>query len=179
MRAMLMAAALTLAGAAWAEQVTVLKDFASGGFEFTYGTWEGNITTGPEYVSIKPPATDSGGAGAVMLNKAVAPGAKLRLTARIGAGNQTTQINVVLQDQDTVQGKEGFVYYFPVTGLSTQDFVTVEKNIGEPDLINEAIDGVPNFSATEGGLVGWQLQGTHSMGAAMSIEVKKLELVEP
>ncbi len=170
---------LALAVSAQAEQVSVLKDFANSGFQFAYGSWEKNVVVGPEFVSIKPPATDSGGAGVSVANKAISAEAKIRLTLRVTPENQTSQINVVLQDQDGVQGKEGFVYYFALSGVATGEFVAVEKRVSEPDTTDSTIDGMPNFSATDGGLVGWQLQGNHSMGDVMSVEVKKIEIVEP
>ncbi|MCS6771942.1 MAG: hypothetical protein NZ740_07950 [Kiritimatiellae bacterium] len=171
-------AELPLANAASGVHVLLSGDKGKG-IKYRYGTWEnpGAIQFVNQVMEISPPATDEGGAGSSLNQKAVLPpSAFIRVIARLGPQNKASGFNIVLKDRDP-EGVEHHVYRIPATRLVENDFQTIDIPIAASDLINNRANGVPDFM--EGGLEGWEIQGNFEIQAPIHLFIKRVELVIP
>ncbi len=177
-RVLTMAAIALLAGSAKAD--LVLSVFDNTGLDYTYGSWAGATTPGLTYLTIDTPATPSGGGGVGGLSLVFDPtGQSLSLTARLGAGNQASRFNVVLQDSDA-SGSESFVYFFSAASFNAATFTTVTVDLashGFYSVQSGTPDGVLNPDGS-GAMTGWQLQGNYANNTdVMNWEVDNVAVV--
>lgn len=167
--------AIAIGSTARADQSVVVLFPRAAGFDYEYGSWKGAVTRAGDKVAIAPPADESGGVGASASEVRFGAGAIVRVTARVGAENQTAAFNIVLKDNDP-DGVEDFVYRFSVDRFSQKEFLTAEVPITTVSWLNNRKNGIPDF---EDGLAGWEIQGTHEGAASIHVEISKIEIVIP
>ena len=140
-------------------------------FDYTYGTWNGNVLPGPTFLSIDGTATDNGGGvhlfpGSLDLSSYAATG-KLQIEAKLLAGNAATGFYVNLFTSNSTYT----VYQFSTAGLNDATFTLLSLNLASPSI--EVGGGVTNWTS----ITKFELQGNYASGAALDLGVRNLEVV--
>ena len=150
-----------------ARAAVMLNDFQNTGFEFDYGSFTGNITVNPTYISISN-ATEQGGAGTngSWDLSTYYPSGQVRIQARLISGNLADNFNVILA---TNPGTDYHLYQFSTASLNTSTFTTLTFNLNAPTFSSGTMDWA--------NITQYQLQGDYSTTDNFSIEFRNLEVV--
>ncbi|MDG4556634.1 MAG: DUF11 domain-containing protein, partial [Candidatus Contendobacter sp.] len=100
---------------------TILSDFDGTNFGFAFGSWTGQTTPGPTFVTIGGLATEQGGAGNFPFAATNFTGMGVAMTAQLGAGNLASEFQVHLIDGADNRA----VFVFPATSFTNTSFATV------------------------------------------------------
>lgn len=150
-----------------ASGTVMLRDFQGTGFDFEYGSFSGNVSTNPTYVSVVN-ATESGGAGVNLtplnLSSYVSSG-YLSIEVRLGSGNLANNFNVNLfTDSSNYVG-----FQFSTSSLNTSTFTTLTLNLNTPTFTVGTIDWT--------NITQFQIQGDYSSTDNFSLDFRNLEVI--
>jgi len=157
-------------------QDLVINDFQDSGFEFDYGSWTGNLTIGPDFLTVN--ATESGGGGANSFQSAsslsLSPGPTyfIEIDVRKVSGNLADAFNVILEDGDgTMAG-----WKFDLSTVDEIEFHTLNKTL-TPDFFNPPSKGTADGVFDQSSIVGWQVQGDFSSEDTLALQFKNLVII--
>lgn len=157
----------------------ILSDFNGTGMDYAYGSWSGALTTGASFLTIDNPANPSGGSGITRTSMDLnATNYVIRMTARLGANNTASQINVVLKDKDAT-GTDDLVYFLPASNFNTSTFTTIDIPVTSVGYTGGDGDTLVNFDTGGNGLVGWEIQGNYANTSdTVNFEIDSVTLVD-
>ncbi len=139
-------------------------------FDFDYGSWTGDITPGPAFITIgTSSATTSGGAGFNVGSIDITPtnpNNYIRISARLQPGHNGSDIRLVL-----ASGATDFnVWAAPATLFNTTTFTTVDILLSTPPVFTSGTFDPTNITS-------FQIQGDFFSPGDFRIEVERMQLI--
>jgi hypothetical protein len=146
-------------------------DFSgSGNFDFDYGTWTGQYTPGPSYITVSGTADNYGGAG-----KSFAPtditltppaNTYIVITARLLPSHGGGDIRLSLSSS----GTDYSVWAAPASLFNTTTFTTVQIPISTPPVFTS---GSLDLTA----VFGYNIQGDFNSPGAFAVEIQSISII--